>query len=151
MPITKKEIEDAYREELSAWDSHDMEAVDRINAEAIGLGFRSISWRDHRINGEEGLRLWNEWIAAHEYYNVELEEIHTSVEGDIGLAWGFHIEDFKCKGQPPEWVRVRFSVVYKKKDENCIPVLYHRDIQPFDETGKYLPEFKMVSTENKEN
>ncbi len=140
MPITTKEIEDLIRQEIHGWDSHDMEAVSAINAEAIGFGFRARASRDHKTLGKDLLQQLKGWIQAHEYYHVALEELNTSAKGDTGFAWGFHIEDFQMKGQAPEKVRVRFSVVYKKEGGQCKVVFYHRDAQPFDDSGDYVKE-----------
>ena len=57
--------------------------------------------------------------------------------GEIGLAWGVYIEAFQEQGHPPERARVRFSKVLTKGPHGWQVVLYHRDIQPFTEDGRY--------------
>ena len=71
-------------------------------------------------------------------------ELSTWSEGDIGLAWGFSMEECKHKGQPPERVRTRFTQVYKKEGEEWRMLVSHKDIQPFDEEGNYLKEFTRI-------
>jgi hypothetical protein len=56
------------------------------------------------------------------------------------VAWGFHTEDFKQRGKPPEVHRVRFSfTAIAGEDGQLRQVLSHRDIQPFDDQGRYIP------------
>ena len=70
-----------------------------------------------------------------DYFRIELNELHTAVDGDVGLAWGFHTEDYKLKGQAPAKVRVRFAMTLNYERNRWRTLLYHRDIQKFDERG----------------
>jgi hypothetical protein len=83
-----------------------------------------------------------------EYYRVQLEDLQTSVTGDIGLAWGVFIEEFQEKGRPPERARVRFSQVLIKGARGWQVLLFHRDIQPFIEEGLYPRTLTVVSPNN---
>jgi ketosteroid isomerase-like protein len=78
-------------------------------------------------------------------YRLELEDLQTSVTGDIGLAWGVYIEEFQEKGRPPERARVRFSKVLTKGARGWQVLLYHRDIQPFNDDGSYPRALTVVS------
>jgi hypothetical protein len=73
-----------------------------------------------------------------EYWHVTLDELHTSVVGGIGLAWGVHTEEFKMKDAPPETVRVRFTNTLRWDGQRWENLLYHRDAQVFGENGRYL-------------
>lgn len=97
----------------------------------VGYGFRTIEARA-ASPADQGL------AASMEYWRVTLDELHTSVAGDIGLAWGVHTEEFKRKGQPPETVRVRFTNTLRWNGQEWENLLYHRDAQAFDAEGRYI-------------
>jgi hypothetical protein len=67
-----------------------------------------------------------------EYWSVTLEELHTSVVGETGLAWGVYIEEFKAEGQPPGTERVRFTNTLRWDGQSWENLLYHRDAQLFE-------------------
>lgn len=77
-------------------------------------------------------------LASMEYWRVTLDDLQTSVVGDIGLAWGVYTEEFKAQGQPPESVRVRFTNTLRWNGERWENLLYHRDAQLFGKNGGYL-------------
>jgi hypothetical protein len=79
------------------------------------------------------------FFAGFEYYRVTFNEVQTDVDGNIGLAWGFYAEEFKRKAQDLEKVRVRFTITFKYQKGRWRTLLYHRDIQQFDDQGRYLP------------
>jgi hypothetical protein len=79
------------------------------------------------------------FLARADYYRMHLDEVYSDVDGNIGLAWGFYTEDFKLKGRSPEKVRVRFTFTYKYDQGTWQTLLYHRDIQKFDDKGRYVP------------
>ena len=80
----------------------------------------------------------NLMAATTEYYRLYLNEVHTQVDGDIGLAWGVHTEVFKVRGQPAESVRVRFTNTLRWNGDTWKNLLFHRDAQVFDENGRYI-------------
>lgn len=86
-----------------------------------------------------GIEKLRSFLASLEYDRPTLDELHTAVDGDIGLAWGSYTEDFKVRGRAPEKVRARFTLTLKHDTSGWRPLLYHRDIQPFDEKGGYIP------------
>jgi ketosteroid isomerase-like protein len=73
------------------------------------------------------------------------EDFETAVVGDMGLAWGTFLEQWQEKGRPPEQARVRFSKVLARGTQGWQMVLYHRDIQPFADDGRYLRALTVVS------
>ena len=82
------------------------------------------------------------FFASLEYYDLELEEMHTAVYEDVVVAWGFHTEEFQHRGRDPESYRVRFSMTMLREDDGSLrTILSHRDIQPFGEQGRYVPRF----------
>ena len=77
-----------------------------------------------------------------------LEDFETAVVGEVGLAWGTFLEKWQDKGQPPEQARVRFSKVLTKGARGWQVLLYHRDIQPFADDGRYPKVLTVVSSDS---
>jgi hypothetical protein len=100
----------------------------QLGSGGVGYGFRTFQAR-------KGIP---DSIPNMEYWRVTLEELHTSVVEDIGLAWGVHTEEFKVNGAPPETVRVRFTYTLRWDGQRWENLLYHRDAQVFDGNGMYL-------------
>ena len=63
------------------------------------------------------------------------------------MACGTFIEKWQDKGQLPEQARVRFSKVLTKGARGWRVLLYHRDIQPFEE-GCYPKTLTVVSSDS---
>lgn len=99
-----------------------------LGSGGVGYGFRSFEARAGAPDS----------IPSMEYWRVTLDELHTSVDGNIGLAWGVHTEEFKLRGQPPETIRVRFTNTLKWNGQRWVNLLYHRDAQLFGVSGTYL-------------
>jgi ketosteroid isomerase-like protein len=78
-------------------------------------------------------------------YSLVPEDFETSATGDLGLTWGVFIEEFQEKGHPPERARVRFSKVLTKGAQGWHVLLYHRDIQPFTDAGRYPKTLTVIS------
>ena len=55
------------------------------------------------------------------------------------------LEAFQERGHPPERARVRFSKVLTRGPHGWQVLLYHRDIQPFTEDGRYPRTLTAVS------
>ncbi|MEJ2310829.1 MAG: hypothetical protein P8Y07_00140 [Gemmatimonadales bacterium] len=100
----------------------------QLGSGGVGYGFRTFQARGGRPDS----------IPSMEYWRVTLDELHTSLVGNTGLAWGVHTEEFKVKGQPPEAVRVRFTNTLTWNGQQWENLLYHRDAQVFGENGRYL-------------
>ena len=79
------------------------------------------------------------FLASVEYYRVTAYEVHTAVDGDLGLAWGFFTEEFHVRGRVPEKVGVRFTTALKREAGTWRQLLFHRDAQPFGDDGSYIP------------
>ena len=62
---------------------------------------------------EESRELWKLFNDEFEKFKWWIEELNVRIDGDIGLAWGFHIEDFKVKGREPELAKVLFSMTLR--------------------------------------
>ncbi len=138
MTITKEEVAQAVRDWCTAYDTRDVETIVAMNARAAGFGFRARDWRDHAASGEAAdTRTLQQMYERAVDYHVTLEELRTAVEGDVGLSWGVFIEGYQWVGQPPEKARVRFSMALAKGQAGWQVLLFHRDIQPFDEDGRY--------------
>ena len=100
----------------------------QLGSGGVGYGFRTFQARKGAPDS----------VPSMEYWRVTLDELHTSVVGSIGLAWGVHTESFKAKGQPPDTVRVRFTNTLRWNGQRWENLLYHRDAQAFRESGGYL-------------
>jgi len=71
-------------------------------------------------------------------YHLRLEDLQTSVDGEIDFACGTYIEEFQEQGRSPERARGRFSKVLTDGADGQQVLLYHREIQPFDRDDRYL-------------
>ena len=144
MAIQNQEIADIVRKGLSTFESKEFEMVDP-DATVGGFGWRTFSWRNHSATTREAMKsIVEQFLNSMEYYHIESEELNTWSEGDIGLAWGVHIEDFQRKGQPREKLKTRFTYTFKKDSSGWHSLMYHRDVQPFNEDGQYPVELTKV-------
>ena len=124
-----------------AWNKGDQDAiVERWPYGLPGFGFRSLTPRGMKaMSRQDAVEVVRRFFASMEYYRLTVDELHTVVHDDVVVAWGYHTEDFKVRGRDPEVVRVRFSVAIKKSPDGWHGLLGHRDIQRFDEQGRYIP------------
>jgi ketosteroid isomerase-like protein len=138
MPITPEDVADAVRQWCMAWHTRDIPTILAMEAQAGGFGFRRVDRRDHVTIGEAPYRkTLEQFFGRMEDYRLEPEDIQTAVTGAVGLAWGVYLETFREQGRPPERARVRFSKVLTKGPQGWQVLLYHRDIQPFTDDGRY--------------
>ena len=100
----------------------------QLGSGGIGYGFRTFRAREATPDS----------VPVMEYWRVVLNELHTSMAGEIGLAWGVHTEEFKVQGEQPESVRVRFTNTLRWDGQRWENLLYHRDAQVFGENGTYV-------------
>jgi hypothetical protein len=128
--------------------------IDNIDATHLG-SFRGFGYRTKypRIPGDvpplqydqyiKGyVQFVKNWLKTMKYYSSKIEVLHVAVDGDIGFVWGFYINDFQEIGKPPEKYKVRFSSTLRRtEDGSWIQLMEHRDIQNFDETGQYIPNY----------
>ena len=147
MAITKEEVAEAVRAWCAAWHARDIQTIIAMEARAGGFGFRALARRDHAALGDEGYwwQRLERFCGQMDTYRLELEDLQTSVTGDIGLAGEVFNEEFQEKGRPPERVRVRFSMVLTKGARGWQVLLYHKDIQPFNDEGAYPRALTVVS------
>jgi ketosteroid isomerase-like protein len=136
--ITPSMVESQMNTWLAAWASNDPEVIARVDPPSNGFGARALQLRPAEMSLSTWLDQIKAFFATKEYYRAEFNELHTAVDGDIGLAWGFYTEDFKDKGRTPEKLRIRFTTTMKYEPNGWRTLLYHRDIQQFDERGRYL-------------
>ena len=137
-----EELANVIKEWGKAWESMDVDGAARLDEGAVGYGFRTKKWRDGTISKanehQQGIK---RFLDGMEKWHTEFIELHTRVDGDIGLAWGTHIEEYIPKGKPAEVARVRFTFTLKRTGKNWRIILYHRGIQPFDDSGLYMTKF----------
>ena len=146
MPITKEEVAEAVREWCEAFHTGDIQTIIAMEAQSGGFGYRALARRDHVALGEgTWQQRLEQFFGQMEYFRLKLEDLQTSVTGEVGVAWGIFIEEFQEKGRPPERSRVRFSLVLTKGARGWQVLLYHRDIQPFNDDGSYPRALTVVS------
>jgi uncharacterized protein (TIGR02246 family) len=104
-----------------------------------GYGFRTFNARQDTANSNVD-QTAQPLLGSMEYWRVTLDELRTSVVGDIGLTWGVYTEEFKRKEEPPETVRVRFTNTLRWNGQGWENLLYHRDAQVFGVNGEYLEQ-----------
>ena len=136
--ITASEVEQQVRASLAAWNTGDLDKIVDTpgisNNHGIGFGWRS---RGARVgeSREYQLETIRPFFATVEYYRIVDEEIHATVDGDVGFAWGFFTEEIQMPGEALQRVSVRFTTVFKKDDGRLRQVFFHRDAQSFDDQG----------------
>jgi ketosteroid isomerase-like protein len=115
MPMTKEEVAEAVRGWCTAWHTQDIQTIVAMEARAVGFGFRPLAWRDHIARSEDDYaQVLRRFFGQMDHYSLQPEDFQTSVTGEIGLAWGVYIEQWREKGHPPEQARVRFSKVFTR-------------------------------------
>jgi ketosteroid isomerase-like protein len=132
-------VESHVKDWVAAASANKPEAIVRLDPAANGFGYRQLKARSADVPVPAQLDTVKAFLASVESYRVTLDEVQTEVEGDVGLAWGFYTEEFRHNGRNPEKVRVRFTFTFKYERGDWRTLLYHRDIQKFDEKGAYLP------------
>jgi hypothetical protein len=60
-----------------------------------------------------------EWFGSLDRYRIEDVETKCLIDGDIATVWGFHTEDFQHQDGDPERVRVRYSMVFHRRNGDC--------------------------------
>ena len=143
--LTEDEVRAQIEHEFAAWDSGDVEtiAANRYGF-APGYGLRTQIPRgdDERYSDQALLARVERFHASMEYYNVHAETIEVAVSGDTAVSWGVYVEDFQMTGRPPEKLRGRYTQTFqKRRTGELITLLGHRDVQPFDADGRYVPPF----------
>ena len=103
----------------------------------VGFGFRTFASREAASEEAFGQQ-FSAFATMMEYYRIRLEELHTRVDGDIGLVWGVHTEEFQIRGRAPESIRVRFTNALRWDGQTWRNLLMHRDAQVFNAGGRYI-------------
>ena len=140
---TVAEVEQLVHAETDLWNTNDPVRIAEADLGGVGFGFRTHDPRPS-IDKKAYVEMLKAFFATLVYYKGSLDEVHAAVDGDIGMAWGFWTERFQVRGREPEAIRVRFSITYKHDSRGWQALLYHRDAQPFDAKGEYIPS--QVST-----
>jgi len=137
--LTAKDVETHVRETFEILNTEDLDKLVATGYN-VGTGFgyrgrdaRSIVTRDEALAGAKAFR------ASVEFIRSFLDEVHTKVDGDVGVAWGFYTEEFQVRGRQRERVRARFSWTMRREGAAWRTIFFHRDAQPFDARGRYIP------------
>ncbi len=143
MTITNEEVAEAVRGWVAAFT--DPARIRAYEPESIGFGSRTLAVRHMAtLSEEQFMAVYRRFLDSLVTYQAELTSLDTAVAGDVGLAWGFFVESFQEKGRPPERSTVRFTLTMAKDDSGWKVLLYHRDMQPLDENGRYLRSLTTV-------
>jgi ketosteroid isomerase-like protein len=140
-PLSPSMVESHLREWIAAWASNDPAKIVKVDPPIDGFGVRTLQARSDDTPEGTYLTIIKSFFTGLDYYRVELNQVQTKVDGNIGLAWGFCTERFKRKGHRPEVLRIRFTRTVKYDHGRWQTLLHHGDIQRFDEKGNYLPAF----------
>lgn len=141
--ITAAQVEAQVRASLLAWNTGDPSRIIETpgpggNYGGAGFGYRTKPHRAFQSRIEE-LGIIKRFLDAVEYYRITIDEIESTVDSGVGLAWGFFTEEFRLKGEKPERVSVRFTTVLRRDASGWRQIMFHRDAQTFDENGSYIP------------
>lgn len=95
--ITPSDIEKQVRASLSVWDTADPSRIMEVpgpigNYGAFGFGYRTKASRAMSI--EEEKELIGRFLASVEYYRIIEDEIHTTVDGNLGWLGAFLLKSF---------------------------------------------------------
>lgn len=140
--LTPAEVEQGFRASIEAWNSNDPAKIANTKeAGGFGFGYRTRDPREDHAgrSREQTIARIKKFFADKDYFRITVNQIRTAVDGDFGLAWGFFTEEFQVRGKAPERVTVRFTSTYRKDKAGMRQLLYHRDAQPFDTKGYYIP------------
>ena len=132
---TLESLEAYLRKQYDAFDKGRPEDIDA--GWFIGYGYRNIAPRA-ALDQSMLLQFNKMFFDMMERYSITINELNMKIDGNIGLTWGFHSEDFQMKGQKPEKVKVRFSMTLKFENGKWEVIMGHRDIQSFDANGMYI-------------
>lgn len=136
MSITRDDVAQATREWFGAYADRDYRKAAAIESRAFGWARDSGAPRDITVIGEAAyLEAVERTMGALESYRPVVEELHTAVEGEVGMAWGVLVEEYKEHGREPWTRRSRFSHVMVREDAGWRMLLFHRDVQPFAAGG----------------
>lgn len=133
----RDELVERMRASFEPWNAGDIDAI-VAGGTADGFGFRT---RDARLGFDEDATraMLTAWYDSLERYRIEDVEADARVDGDTAVVFGSFTEDFRHRGGPPERVRVRYSHVFRRADDDWTLVWQHRDVQDFADDGFYVP------------
>ena len=121
----------------SAWDIDQIIVRSGGVGAGLGFGFRTREFRAAASTDELRASL-TAWFGTLDRYTIDDVEVQCAVNGDLATAWGFYTEDFQHRGEEPERVRARFSMVRQRRNGAWQIVWNHRDIQEFTSDGVYI-------------
>jgi ketosteroid isomerase-like protein len=137
--LTPAEVEARIRAVFGIWKTLDPASIADLYSGGVGFGYRSREARPPYETKEAYCEALRSWLGMFEHYTIDIEQVETAVDGDVGLAWGFYKEEFALRGREPEVISGRFSEVMRRDPSGWRTLLYQRDAQPFDSTGRYIP------------
>jgi hypothetical protein len=145
----EQELRSFYTNRMDALNNRDVDTF-LVGFNTRGFGYRTMG---PRTASDLPQRSWKqiieEWLETMKYFKAELKESDVVIDGNIGLIWGYFVEDFQEVGKKPERNLVRFSETCRRTEGGHWETLIsHRDIQPFDENGQYIPKYLETEVAN---
>jgi hypothetical protein len=137
--LTPEDVADRTRAVWEVWNTLDPDKIVDLYTGGHGFGYRTRAARPPYERKEDYRKGLIHWLDSIETYTIAIDELHTSAQGNIGIAWGYYREEFKEKGQEPVVMLGRFSEVIRRDADGWKTILYHRDMTPFDEQDRYVP------------
>src|SRR5579871_3662781 len=83
--LTSAMVEAQVREWIAAYDANDVERVLKADPHADGFGWRVVGDRSSKTPESERGETLRRFFAGMDYYHVLPNELHASVDGNVGL------------------------------------------------------------------
>jgi SnoaL-like domain len=137
--ITPADVEEHIRAIFEVRNSLDPDRITELDTGGYGFGYRTRDPRPPYSSKKAYREALELWLASIVSFRIEIDEIHTAVDGDVGMAWGLYHEKFRPRGGETEVVHGRFTEIMRRDANGWRTLFYHRDATPFDSQGVYAP------------
>ena len=97
---TRESLEQHVRSWFAAWDSGDPMRIAIWETPAPGFGYRIRSPRK-ALAAPAHLEQLKAFFASVAYFRITPDEVHTELDGDIGLVWAFSQRNFRSMAERP--------------------------------------------------
>ena len=138
----EQDLRSFYTNQMDALNNRDVDTF-LVGFNRRGFGYRTMAPRTANDIPQSSMKqVIEEWFETMKYIKVELKDFDVVIDGNIGLIWGYYVEDFQEVGKKPERNLVRFSETRRRTEGgHWETMISHKDIQPFDENGQYIPKY----------
>jgi ketosteroid isomerase-like protein len=117
----------AHEQFIKALNSHDVVAiVGLVHERAVGFGPTDAFATDYAQGGKSAIRrVWQDFFASIESWNVRLINPQYRVIGATGIVWGHNEILNKATDGPQRKIKCRFTTAYTKSDRKWVRVASH--------------------------